>query len=101
MESEIQKKIENKGMIISRMPDWAKEVIKEVARAEHSDDYGETIAQFVREANEYRLLKSKFFNNDLDVTLSYPEEKKSTKKEELGIKFANGKKLNKQEEKNE
>lgn len=96
----IQEKIEKQGMVISRIPEWTREVIKEVASAEHSNDYGETIAQFVREANEYRLLKAKFFNNDLNVTISYPEKQKLSNKEK-GIKFANGKKLNKQEVKDE
>lgn len=82
------------------MPEWAKEVIKEVALAEHSNNYGEAMAQFVREANEYRLLKAKFFNNDLNVEISYPK-REEPKKEDSGIKFANGKKLNKQEVKDE
>ena len=73
------------------MPDWTREVIKEVALAEHSNDYGETIAQFVREANEYRLLKAKFFNNDLNVTLSIPNQE--TEQEESEINFADGKKI--------
>lgn len=93
MESEIQKKIENKGMIISRMPEWCKDVIKEIATLEHSGDYGECIAQFVREANEYRLLKDKFFNNDLNVTLSYPKEGIESDSVK-SITLANGKKLN-------
>ena len=92
MESELKKRIENKGMIISRIPEWAKEVIMTTAQTEHSDDYGACIAQFIREASEYRILKDKFFNNDMNVKLSI--DKPVEQKEETGIKFANGKKLN-------
>ncbi len=77
-------------MVISRIPEWAKETIKAVAMTEHSDDYGACIAQFVREANEYRILKAKFFNNDLNVTLSQPQQEEK----DSGITLANGKKIN-------
>ena len=87
----IKEKIEKCGMVISRIPEWAKEAIKSVALAEHSDDYGACIAQFIREANEYRILKTKFFDNDMNVTISYPEQ---IKDEESVITLANGKKLN-------
>jgi hypothetical protein len=100
MESELHKKINEEGWYISRIPEWAKEVIKEVALAEHANDYGNAIAQFVREANEYRILKAKFFNNDLNVSISYPEQQKEEAKEE-SIKFANGKIIKKMEVQNE
>ena len=97
METGIQGKIEKRGMIISRIPEWAKEVIKTTAESEHSDDYGACIAQFIRDANEYRILKDKFFNNDMNVKLILDGPSKQIEepeKEDNCIKFANGKKLN-------
>ena len=99
MESELKKKIENRGMIISNIPSWARDVIKDAALNDHTNSYGEAIALFIREALEYRMLKEKFFNNDMNVQLSYP--KTNEVKEEPNIKFANGKKLNNSEVKNE
>ena len=81
-------------MVISRIPEWAKETIKAVAMTEHADDYGACVAQFVREANEYRILKAKFFENDLNVTLSQPQQEQQ-EQEDSGITLANGKKINK------
>lgn len=100
METEIQKKIEKNGMIISRIPSWAKETIKEIAIEEHANDYGACIAQFVREANEYRILKSKFFENDLNVTISHSQIEQ-VPSDDKKIQFANGKQLNTPEEKHE
>ena len=100
MESELKKKIENKGMIISNIPRWAKDVIKDAAAVDHTNSYGEAIACFIKEALEYRALKEKFFNNDLNVTLSYPQVDVPMQSDNE-IKFANGKKLNDSEVKNE
>jgi len=99
MESELKRKIENKGMIISNIPSWAKDVIKDAAVADHTNSYGEAIACFIKEALEYRMLKEKFFNNDLNVTLSYPKPVQTNTYTK--IKFANGKKLNTPEVQNE
>lgn len=100
MESELKRRIENKGMIISNIPRWAKDVIKDAAEADHTNSYGEAMACFIKEALEYRMLKEKFFNNDLNVTLSYPQVDLSMQSDKE-IKFANGKKLNDSEVKNE
>jgi hypothetical protein len=91
MESEIQKKIEKKGMIISRIPDWTKVEIYQEAQL-HSDDYGEAIAQFVREAIEYRMLKERFFNGDIQVNISEPKQEVNDE-EEKEVTMANGKKI--------
>lgn len=87
-------------MIISNIPRWAKDVIRDAAAADHTDSYGEAMACFIKEALEYRMLKEKFFNNDLNVTLSYPQVD-ITNDSGPEIKFANGKKLNDSEVKNE
>jgi len=91
MDSEITKIVNKNGMVISRMPDWAKQIIMEVAFSEHSDDYGAAIAQFTREAMEYRALKQKFFAGDINVKLLLEDKNKK----ENDIRFANGKQLNK------
>ena len=99
MDSELSKRIEGEGMHISRIPEWAKEAIKDTAFNEHANDYGACIAQFIREANEYRILKDKFFNNDMNlkIVMDRPEEVDK----ESSIKLANGKKLNTNGGKNE
>lgn len=92
MESEIQKKIKEKGMVISRMPEWTKNEIYQEASF-HSDDYGEAIAQFVREALEYRMFKQKFFNVDIAINISEPVQQLEDTEEDREITMANGKKI--------
>ena len=89
MESEIKKRLNQNGLIISRIPSWTKEIIIEKANEEFCGDYGMCVAQIVREANEYNCLKTKFFNSELGVKLitdKHNEEKPSNE-----IKMANGK----------
>ena len=81
-------------MIISRMPSWARDIIYEKAEMEHCGDYGACIAQFIREAMEYDCLKTKFFNNDLDINMTV-NDKHSEKEKDGAIKFANGKEVKK------
>ena len=87
METEIQKKINKNGLVVGRIPEWVKEEIYQEANW-HSDDYGEAIAQFVREAIEYRLLKERFFSGGLAINLSQIKQATHSDK---GIKMANGK----------
>ena len=61
MESELSRRIDKRGWVISNIPSWAKDAIKERAEIEHNDSYGEAIAQCIREADEYRILKSNYF----------------------------------------
>ncbi len=89
MYSELQEKINKNGMVISRIPSWARQTIQSVAESEHANDYGACIAQFIREANEYRILKAKFFDNDLNVTLS-DTNKQGEKDTGSDITFADG-----------
>lgn len=65
--SEIKDKIEVKGLIVSRIPSWAKTYIKERAKSEFSDDYGQTIAYLIKMCEEYEALKAKFFQGDLQL----------------------------------
>lgn len=97
METELTRKVNKNGMIISRIPSWAKKIIKDVSEEENCGDYGACIAQFVRDALEYQALKQKFFNNDLniDLVINNKNEEKLEEPEEK-IKFANGKKLKKE-----
>jgi len=85
METEIQKKIEKNGMIISRIPEWAKNIIKNRAEEEFSDDYGMCMASIIKESLEYNELKRKFFDGKVQIHLSKLEEK-----EEKEVKLANG-----------
>ena len=65
----IKDKIEKNGMIISRIPQWIKQIIINEAIDRHCDDYGEAISQFIREAIEYRRLKEKFLNDDFFIQM--------------------------------
>lgn len=66
---EIQERIKKKGLIISRVPEWAKEAFIARAKAEFSDDYGMCLAAMFKESNEYAVLKQKFFDNDLNIQM--------------------------------
>jgi len=74
--SEIKDKIELKGLVISRLPSWAKTYIKERAKDEFCDDYGQVLAYLIKQANEYELFKSKFLNSELAIQLinNQPED---------------------------
>jgi hypothetical protein len=95
MDTPLTRKVNTHGMIISRIPKWAKEVIIAKAEAEHCGDYGACMAQMIRDANELDSLKIKFFNNDLNVQMIISEPQTvHPPKEEIPsgdeIKFANG-----------
>jgi len=77
-------------MIISRIPSWAKDVIIEKANAEHAGDYGACMAQMVRDAMEYDSLKTKFFNNQLDINLMINDKHSERATEESSVTTANG-----------
>ena len=95
MESDIQKKIEQKGLIISRMPNWAKVLIINRAKEEFCDDYGMCMSAILKESLEYNQLKQMFFENELNIKMSFDKEPlEEDEKNEQKIKFANGKKLN-------
>ncbi len=85
--TELQKKIERKGIVISRLPEWAKEVFKARAREEFCDDYGMCLAAMLKECGEYHKLKEMFFENNLNLK-KISEQKEDNEK---SIKFANGK----------
>ena len=77
-------------MTISRMPSWAKNIIVDKAETEHAGDYGACIAQLLRDAMEYDSLKTKFFNNDLNVSLMINDKYSQKANEEGCLKAANG-----------
>jgi hypothetical protein len=87
--TEVQKIVEKQGMFISRMPDWAKDIIKSRANEEFCGDYGMCIAQFVREGNELNTIKEKFFSGELAKLV---EDKHSSNDQEY-IKMGNGDKI--------
>ena len=90
-ENELQTRIKRKGIIISRMPSWAKDAFIERAKLEFADDYGMCLASMIRESNEYLLLKQKFFNNQMDVQLILNNKPQEVEPEKDGeIKAGNG-----------
>ncbi len=98
MDSEIQKRIERKGIVISRVPDWAKELFISRAREEFADDYGMCLAAMVKECGEYNQLKQLFFENKLNLGADAPKSEDENKEKEIKtgsgkiIKFNGGKK---------
>ena len=66
---ELKDKIQLQGLVVSRIPSWAKDYIKERAKEEFSDDYGQAIAYFIKMATEYENLKYKFLNSELPIKI--------------------------------
>lgn len=87
MESDIQRKINKNGLIISRVPSWAKDAFIERANEEFISDYGLCLATMCKECDEYNRLKEMFFTGNLMDSLPNKEEGKK-------IILANGKELN-------
>ena len=88
MVTDIQKKIEKNGMIISRIPEWARQIIKDRAQEEFSDDYGMCMAGIIKESLEYNELKRKFFDGEVIMHLAKREQEDVKE-----IQMANGKKI--------
>ena len=104
MESEIQKRIAKDGIIISRIPGWAKDLFIVRAKEEFCSDYGMCLSAMIKECGEYNQLKQMFFENDLNVQLVLGSPSGETEeKEEEGkvLKFGNGKIINLKGVKNE
>ena len=87
MESELQKRINKEGLAISRLPEWAKEVIVSRANLEFCGDYGMCLADIVSSYLEYERLKDLFFSGNIPSIDSVKEQIKT-------VKFADGKILN-------
>ncbi|HED06098.1 MAG TPA: hypothetical protein ENI61_05375 [Ignavibacteria bacterium] len=83
MTSEIQKRIERKGLVISRIPIWARDLFIERAKEEFCDDYGMCLSAMIKECGEFSQLKKLFFDNKLNLNSDNIVDEKS-------IKFANG-----------
>lgn len=92
-QSEIQKRIERRGIVISRLPDWAKELFIARAKEEFCDDYGMCLASMVKECGEYNKLKQLFFENELNINIELPSDNSPIKKEDSSqdLKLGNGK----------
>ena len=58
-----------KGLVINRVPSWAKEIFIQKAQEEFADDYGQCLAYLLRTTLEYERLKELFLNNQLNVKL--------------------------------
>lgn len=52
---------------MSRVPAWAKDLFKELAKSEFEDDYGQTLASLVKETMEYRQFKQLLLSNNLQL----------------------------------
>jgi hypothetical protein len=68
-EDNLKKAIEFRGIVINRIPDKYKEIFKELAKEEFSDDYGNLLRQLLVSYFEYEQLKNMFLTNNLDVSL--------------------------------
>ena len=90
-ETEVQKRVNEDKFNISRLPKWARNIIAEKADAEHCGDRGACIAQILRDAIEYDSLKTRFFNNTLDVSIVINDKHSESATEQGEIKAANGK----------
>ena len=88
--SEIKEAIELKGLVISRLPSWAKTYIKERAKEEFCDDYGQVIAYLIKQANEYELFKAKFLNSELALQIINNSEEQSEDTSETVRKSISG-----------
>ena len=75
-------------MVISRIPDWAKQIIQDRADEEFSSDYGMCISAIIKESLEYNELKRKFFDGEVVMHLA-----KMDSTEQKEVKFANGKSI--------
>ena len=91
MDSEIQKRIERKGIVISRLPDWAKELFIKRAGEEFCDDYGMCLASMVKECGEYSQLKQIFFENKLNLKFLSDGAQSKNEDNLKEIKLGNGK----------
>ena len=70
----LKEQIEYKGIVINRIPSWAKELFKLRAEGEFSNDYGMLLASLLKDSDEYNRLKEMFFNNQLDIQLGLKEK---------------------------
>jgi len=76
--SEIKDRIEIRGLVVSRIPSWAKTYIKQRAKEEFCDDYGALISYLIRQVEEYELFKSKFLNSELMIQIvNNPQNEKT------------------------
>lgn len=73
---DIKNAIEHKGIVMSRVPAWAKDLFKELAKSEFEDDYGQALASLVKEAMEYRQFKQLLLSNNLQLFPIKEEEPK-------------------------
>jgi hypothetical protein len=93
--SELQQKIEEKGIIISRVPEWARDIFKEKANTECCGDYGWCLSELIKDSMEYDRLKTMFLNNQLDIQVGIKDKEELKNhipdKATRTIKFANGK----------
>ena len=88
--NEIQERIKKKGLIINRIPEFAKEAFLERAKFEFENDYGMCLSAIIKESNEYLLLKQMFLSGNLNVKLLF-ENNNINSNEENVIKTGSGK----------
>jgi hypothetical protein len=66
---DIKEKLENKGFVVSRLASWAKEYIKDRAKAEFADDFGACIVYLIQQTNEYEMIKGRFLQGELPIKI--------------------------------
>ena len=82
----IKEAIEFRGIVMNRVPAWAKTLFKELSKQEFENDYGQTLAAIIKESMEYRQFKELLLSNNLSL---FPVKEEPV--EETGRKSINGK----------
>ena len=86
----IKEQIEFNGIVINRVPSWAKEIFKLRAQEDFSNDYGMLLVSLLKDSDEYNRLKEMFFNNELDIqlVLNKKEEKEIVEDKKIPTNLA-------------
>lgn len=88
MNQDIKEQIEHNGLVINRIASWAKSYIKDRAKEEFCNDYGQLISALIKDSEELIQLKKMFFNNELDIKLGVKKDEENEDKERKSISGA-------------
>ena len=89
---ELQKKIKETSLVISRVPKRTKEEFIVLANAEFCGDYGMLLHDILEQALEYQAMKITFFEN-INMKLDNVLENIHNKPEKNSVTLLSGKKI--------